>query len=419
MLFGSGVVVHEDGYALVCGHVFLTAASGIPSVLLQDGRELPCRPLAFMPEADVSLVKIASDSPLKPAALARCGTVQPGEEILIMGHPDVKLGQYAWGTVGRLNIDIEQRFEIVGDQLGPGYSGGPIFNRRGEVIGLLNTVELAKKGVAYGVPIDCVRREFAEICIRTRRGVLTDVDAPESLHAVEVGIQVSGDLSPTVIGVWGPAKAAGVQAGDVLSRIGDMEVRDGMHAIMAQMALNTAEPVDVHLVRGGEPMHIELTPNLPALHRATGPLVPGIRRRILDAPYGQVLNFEQCSATETKITPVIDLAGIAPDEPDMSVRYDGYVRVPTDGEYRFDIRTGHGGAIYVAGRQVAFRDQVSGPEAKTTPILLQAGLHPIRVDCHWIAEVMPSEPSLQVFYEGPDLTRQPIPAEALSTPKVQ
>ena len=157
--FGSGVLLNERGYALVCGHILLLPGAGIPSVQLPDGRELPCRPVASCPEADVTLVKIAIDDPLPAASLPAHGAVKSGERILVFGRPDYETRRHLWATVGRVDIDIEQHFEILGGDIGPGWSGGPIFNMQGELIGIVNTVDTEKKSLAFGIPIDCIRQE--------------------------------------------------------------------------------------------------------------------------------------------------------------------------------------------------------------------------------------------------------------------
>jgi S1-C subfamily serine protease len=410
---GSGVVLHESGYALVCAHVYLTPQAGLPSVFLADGSQHPCRIIAFCSQADVCLVKVETDAPLVPVRFAANGTPQPGLEVLAFGQPKGKLHTRTWAQISRLNIGPEERFELVGGKIGPGFSGGAVVDRNGEFVGLINDDDKGVACIGKAVPVQRVRREmeqrFAEIYGRA-----------DHLYRYRLGIHLLPVREPKVTAVGGPAAQAGVKVGDVLVRIGDVRIDDAMHYYIALLELKSANPVPIVVQRDGERLELSIAPAQRGRKPAVGPLREGLRMRTLAGSFGPVLNFNS-RGSDAKVVPTIDIEHVGNFPEGVTVRFDGYVSVPADGTYTFDIEADLGGSVTVAGVRVAVRDEMSGPEAHTTPIDLQAGLHAIVVAYYHVSgkfhEDLPRK--LKVFYQGPGLPRQPIPAEALFTAQPQ
>jgi S1-C subfamily serine protease len=401
---GSGVVLHESGYILANAHVYLVPESGLPMAHLQSEEYWPCRIMGFSRGSDLCIARIKADEQLHPVQLARYDAPVAGEEVLVVGQPRGQFKTYAWGHVGRLNTDLGGRMEIVGDGIGPGYSGGAVFNRSGEVIGVINSVEFDDDGnqtVAMAIPISRIRRElWADFGDET--------DYPYSL-----GIGVHPTRSAEIQRVWGNAHDAGLLAGDVLIRVGDVDIRDGLHYVTAVMELKSSDPVDVVVSREGEELTFSVAPRTWGAFEPVGPMQPGIRMRAIEGGYGTVLRFDvKAIGLPNTILETIDIDAPRVPASEVTVRFDGYISVPTDGEYTFYVRAAQGAMVAVAGKQVAAMDAVTGDEFETSPITLKAGLHSIVVDYYWVT----GPRGLEIQYEGPGIELQPIPADVLFTP---
>ncbi len=401
---GAGVVIDESGYALVNGHVYMQHAAGVPVAHLRSPEYWPCRLVAFVGSADAYLVKIAAHERLQPATLARCDAPQTGEPVLVIGQPKGEFKSVVWAYVGEVDVDNVQLMEIISPELGPGYSGSAVFNRNGEVIGLITVVEYDDEGNRLGaraVPIARLRRE------------LYDVMESYCNDLYDIGFHVGSTQETRVVRVTGQGMELGVQVGDIVTRIGDREINDFLDYHLAIIELPSADPVEVALQRDEETITVVVTPTPPTEVSPVGPVHSGMRLRWVEGPYGTMTDFERRSRPENSaVVESIDLSDVRIPEGPIYLQFDGYVLVPADGEYLFDVWASELATVRVAGRQVAIIDPISGGrEADVRPIKLKAGLHPITVDYSWIQGVR----QLSVSYEGPGLEKQVIPSEALFT----
>ncbi len=100
-------------------------------------------------------------------------------------------------------------------------------------------------------------------------------------------------------------------------------------------------------------------------------------------------------------------------EKQFAMRFRGYLRVPADGVYRFSTRSDDGSRLWIGGRLVVDNDGLHSPHEESGVIALAAGLHPITVAMFEQSGGF----ELEVFWSGPGIARQRIPASALCRPK--
>lgn len=140
---GTGFVFHSQGLIGTNAHVALLAAPGRGRMLLaqfNDGRMVPARILDADPRHDMALLKIDVDSALPAAKLGDSDAVRIGESVFAMGTPLQTPFNFTWGMVNSVHamsgMDPNQLYLHIDAVINPGNSGGPLFNARGEVIGI-------------------------------------------------------------------------------------------------------------------------------------------------------------------------------------------------------------------------------------------------------------------------------------------
>jgi len=262
---GSGFVISEDGYIVTNNHVIEAA----DEILIEffEGGELPAKLIGRDPNTDIALLKVESDEPLDYVNFGDSDTARVGDWVMAMGNP---LGQgfsVSVGIISARNRALSGSYDdyIQTDAaINRGNSGGPLFNLDGDVIGA-NTAILSPNGGSIGIGFsmssNVVSRvidqlqEFGE----TRRGWLgvriQDVGEDE---AEALGLDsVAGALVTDVPD--GPAKDAGIEAGDVIVSFDGTDVSDTRQLVRVVGYTAVGKAVRVVIFRDGETQTLMIT----------------------------------------------------------------------------------------------------------------------------------------------------------------
>jgi S1-C subfamily serine protease len=154
---GAGTIWHADGLILTNAHVVGRQSL---SVTLADGRKLPARLLAHSQEFDLAALAVDATG-MPTVVLGRSEELRPGQWVLALGHPWGVIGAVTAGVVIGLDIPLEMSASRrpliqVGLSLRPGYSGGPLVDDSGRLVGI-NTM-MAGPEVGLAVPTHEVKR---------------------------------------------------------------------------------------------------------------------------------------------------------------------------------------------------------------------------------------------------------------------
>jgi S1-C subfamily serine protease len=251
----SGFIWSQDGIVVTAHHV-VQREEGIV-VGLSDGQSTPAEFVGRDPSTDLAVLRIQSGEQ-SAMPLVESGEVRVGNLVLALGRP----GRTAQATLGIVSALGGAWRTPVGGQLDrylqtdvlmyPGFSGGPLVDAAGWVLGM-NTSALLR-GVSLTVPTATIRRTVEALLAhgRMRRGflgvALQPVRLPEGI-AHDLG-QETGLLILSV-NTGGPADEAGLLLGDTLVAVGETPVRhmDDLMAILGGDVVDSR--VTVHLVRGG------------------------------------------------------------------------------------------------------------------------------------------------------------------------
>ena len=255
---GSGFIISEDGYILTNYHVIEYADKGgyTISVMLHDGTRYEASIVGSEESNDIAVLKIDATG-LSPVTLGDSDKTQVGDEVHAVGNP---LGELEFSmTNGHVSaLDRLITTESGGDAINmfqidapvnSGNSGGPVYNAEGEVIGIVTAKyqSTGVEGLGFAIPInDAVR--IAEDLIT--KGYVTG----KAYLGVSIEMQYNAmyaqyysmPLGAYIAGVEKDscAEKAGLQAGDIITHVGDTSVEsynDLKQALKAYSAGDTAE----------------------------------------------------------------------------------------------------------------------------------------------------------------------------------
>ena len=139
-----------------------------------------------------------------------------------------------------------------------------------------------------------------------------------------------------------------------------------------------------------------------------GPVEGGLTYEYFEGRWGRTREMESLGPVARGTTEAIT-DGPRKRENQFGFRFSGYIQVPRDGLYTFTTRTDDGSTLFIGDKQVVDNDGLHGTRDAAGSVALKAGYHPITV---WYFEAG-GDKELRVFYEGPDIARQEIPAAVL------
>jgi serine protease Do len=257
---GSGFVIDPAGIIITNNHVIADANE--VTVIFTDGQKLKAQIVGKDAKVDVAVLRVKPDKPLKAAKFGDSDKMRVGDWVLAVGNPFGLGGTVTAGIISAVKRNIDSgpydNYFQTDAAINKGNSGGPLFNMDGEVIGI-NTAILSPSGGSIGIgfstpsatvlPVIDQLRKFGE----TRRGWLgvriqnVDDTIAETLNLGTIrGALVAGTDA------HGPAKAAGLQAGDVILKFDGVEIKESHDLPKIVASAPVGKDVEVVLLRQGK-----------------------------------------------------------------------------------------------------------------------------------------------------------------------
>jgi len=286
---GSGFIIDaQEGIVVTNNHV-IDGADEI-NVILQDKTSIRAELVGTDPRTDIAVLRIKHDKPLAAVAFGDSDQSEVGDWVIAIGNPFGFGGTVTAGIVSARGRDIGQGlyddFIQTDASINQGNSGGPLFNMRGQVIGI-NTAIVSPSGVSAGlgfsIPSNMATRVVAQLrdAGRVRRGwigvniqgVTDDIAEALRLPAGTRGALVARAQED------GPATKAGIRSGDVIIRFNGVAVPE-MRALPRIVADNTVgSSVPVVIWRDGKEETVTITlGELPTEQRqAEAPAAPSVQ----------------------------------------------------------------------------------------------------------------------------------------------
>jgi len=301
---GSGFIISADGYILTCAHVVENASEII--VRLTDRREFLAKAIGADRRSDVALLKIDARG-LPTVRIGNPGQVRVGEWVLAIGSPFGFENSATAGIVSAKGRSLPRENYVPFIQtdvaINPGNSGGPLFNMRGEVIGINSQIYSRTggfMGLSFAVPIDIAIQVSQQLKSggKVRRGWLgvTIQDVTREL-AESFGMKrPSGALIADILSD-SPAARTDLQVGDIVTEYEGQAIN--LSSDLPPLVGRTVPGTRVRLgiLRGGKPKNVGLTiAELPEEAAAIRPM-PSIKK----GPSGVLgMHLRQLTDTELK-----------------------------------------------------------------------------------------------------------------------
>ena len=276
---GTGVVLDTDGHIVTNYHVVESASDIV--VRLHDGSAARAVVLGVDPSSDLAVVQADFDpAVLQPATFGDSESMRVGDSVFAIGNPFTQEWTVTAGIISGIDRGTESGFtgrQILGviqtdAPVNPGNSGGPLFDANGDVIGINTSIEgppgfRGNVGLGFAVPSNTVLRYLpamlaGETIVHTQLGVgvsggslngsVNEVVAEDLGLAVDRGFLVGNS-------VQGAALAAGIEPGDVITKIGGVEVSSFTDLAVEIDGYEVGDQVTIELNRNGDVLEVVAT----------------------------------------------------------------------------------------------------------------------------------------------------------------
>ena len=262
--FGSGFVVTSDGYVVTNKHITHNAINFY--VTLNDGRRLGADLIAEAVAFDIAVIKIRTDTPLPPVKLGDSDTVRQGDSVIAIGNPLGFTSTVTTGIISALNRDMGftkfDNYMQTDAAINLGNSGGPLFNAKGEVVGINSAIYTAGTdtgniGIGLAIPIN------------DAKFVMNRMKEPRSLKGrpAFLGVLILS-LTPDVADAYGlpapwgsiivkvldgtPATQAKLRAGDIITSFDGKDAKDSRALLRAIVETSPGTTVALGIWRDGK-----------------------------------------------------------------------------------------------------------------------------------------------------------------------
>lgn len=271
---GSGVIISSDGYIVTNNHVINNATT--LSVKLHDGRTFEAKVIGSDPATDVALIKIdAEDLPTLP--FGSSDDLRLGEWVLAIGYPMDLQSTITAGIVSAKarhlgaidNKSGIESFIQTDAAVNPGNSGGALVNTRGELVGINTIIKTSTGsyvGYSFAVPESIVRKVVMDL---RESGVVQRAVLGISFRAIDqqfvdeageyTGIDEIGGIYVASVAEDGAASKAGIRKGDVITKVGGVEVNDSAIFLEQIGKRRPGDKVDIELRRGDKSIKTNVT----------------------------------------------------------------------------------------------------------------------------------------------------------------
>ena len=257
MGMGTGFVVAEEGYVVTNNHVI--RSGGNMKVRFNDGRECTATLVGADPETDIAVLKV--DLPnLRAIEFGDSDTAEVGDWVIALGSPFGLKDSVTAGIIsakGReVGLNPLESYLQTDATINPGNSGGPLIDMDGRVVGVNAAIESrsgGSDGIGFAIPANMARGVVESIIggSAPSRGFLgIQMQPMDAQLAANFGFQGQGVLVSQVVS-GGAAERAGVQAGDILTKVNNEQVPSLQRVLRAVRLAKPGAECPIEVFRDG------------------------------------------------------------------------------------------------------------------------------------------------------------------------
>lgn len=273
--WGSGVIASSDGYIITNAHVIDGGDSA--KVVLYDGTEHDAKLIGYDASSDIALIKIDANG-LTAAQFTSSAEVRVGDSVAAIGNPlspDLRLTMTR-GIVSALNREVSYNGSTMNliqtdASINEGNSGGPLFNDRGQVVGITNmkmisTYGSGVEGLGFAIPSDTVESivqalikdgaVYGRVSIGITIGPITE-DAAK-YYDIPRGLYVSHVTEGS------DAEAKGIMKGDIITHVNGKEAHETADVAEEKDGLEVGDTMTFTVWRNGKSSEITVALTDPA-----------------------------------------------------------------------------------------------------------------------------------------------------------
>lgn len=262
---GSGFIIDKEGYILTNYHVVERADE--VHVTTADEKDYNAKVVGTDEKTDIALIKIEDGGKSFPyAPLGDSDTLSIGEWVIAIGNP------FGLGETVTAGI-VSAKGRIIGSgpyddfiqtdaSINPGNSGGPLFNIKGEVVGINTAIIANANGIGFAVPINMAKDVINQLkdtgsVTRGWLGVYVQKVTPELAKSFNLK-DVTGALISDIFDN-SPASSAGLKRGDIITHYNGTEIKDMNDLPKLVAATPVGKKVEVKILRKGKEETVSVT----------------------------------------------------------------------------------------------------------------------------------------------------------------
>ncbi len=260
---GSGFIIDREGYILTNNHVVEKASS--IKVKLSDDKEYDAKVIGRDAKTDIALIKIDAKHNLPVAAFGDSTKLEVGDWVVAIGNPFGLEQTVTAGIVsakGRvIGAGPYDDFIQTDASINPGNSGGPLFNLKGEVVGINTAIVSGGQGIGFAIPINVAKEMLAQLKSKGRvargwLGVVIQKITPEI--AKSFGLKESEGALVSDVMEQSPAEKAGIKRGDIIISFNEKKIKDMDMLPRLVGATEIGKQVKVGIIRDGKNFEVNI-----------------------------------------------------------------------------------------------------------------------------------------------------------------
>ncbi|MBI5560286.1 MAG: DegQ family serine endoprotease [Deltaproteobacteria bacterium] len=262
---GSGFIINKEGYILTNNHVIENATEIIVTLSGHKKREYKAAVVGKDSLLDVALIRIEDEDNLPAVTLGDSDKLEIGDWVLAIGNPFGLGGTVTSGIVSQkgrvIGAGPYDNFIQTDASINPGNSGGPLFNLRGEVVGINTAIVAGGQGIGFATPVNMVKEVLLELKDKgkaTRGWVGVTIQEVTQDMARSFGLkEPKGALVSSVV-PGDPAEKAGIKTGDIIVEFDGKPIEELNDLPRTVAATVPGKKVEVRIVRDGKEMAVQL-----------------------------------------------------------------------------------------------------------------------------------------------------------------
>lgn len=267
---GSGVIISADGYILTNLHVVDTLFDAFNAqVTLVDGRQTPATVVAWDEGSDLAVLHINMDG-LTPIPLGDDSNLRVGDVVFAIGYPRNVGQSVSQGIVSALRRSADSTIERIQTDaaINPGNSGGALINSNGKLVGLNSSI-LSKsgnfEGIGFATPASLSVNALEEMVAQAIEGnagylgVITGEALGPRSSKLFFGIDSVRGMLVESVENGGAAMRAGIEPGDVITRVQGTKVIDGGNIMAEVRNKKPGDTIEVEVYRQGQTLTLPTT----------------------------------------------------------------------------------------------------------------------------------------------------------------